>query len=132
MIVAISIDKDFNNFDELKESLNSIAATPGFKGFMSLEHGLIAKFTNFSKLKVQTFPIAWGDLDGAVNIKPNKFGKNYNADAPLLAAKKVVEASTHIVSFGNGDFNINKLSKDNLEKLTIDKAVSSAHKRYKF
>jgi len=130
--VALSIDREFEDYAELRSTLEEVAKTEGFIKFVSLDHKMAAKFAASSKIGVEIIPIIWDATEGSKNLKPNKFGKMYDADAPLDAAKKVVASSTHILELGRGDFNISRLSKDILETIEVDKSTSDTSKRYKF
>jgi len=128
MIVLISIDREFDNQEELQLTLDEIKKDPNFVKFISVDHKAV-----LGHKLVEITPIAWGDLDDDEQfIKKNKFGKKYNSRAPELAAKKVVALATHIVEFGKGDYNINKLAKGVLTPVKINKQVTSSAKRYKF
>lgn len=134
MMVSISLDKKFNCYKEFSATLDEIALDPKFQGFVSLEHPLASQYFDKGKHKnkLKVYGINWADINGSDNIKTNRFGKQYNADAPLIAAKSLVASSTHIIEFGKGDYNINKLAKGVLEPVKIDKKVIGLEKRYKF
>ena len=134
MIVAISIDREFDNYTEFYTSLIDIASTTGFREFCGLDSVLLSRFATESKKPVQSFKIDWGVSKSTPEefIKMNKNNKPYNSQGPAEAAKKVVVYATHVVEFGKGDFNINKLAKNNLQTVRADAKVTSAAKRYKF
>jgi hypothetical protein len=134
MIVAISIDREFDNYTEFYTSLIDIASTAGFKEFCGLDSPILSRFITEAKKPTQTFSIDWGVSKSTPQefVKLNKNNKPYNSQAPFDAAKKVVAYATHVVEFGKGDFNINKLAKNNLHVVRADAKVSAAAKRYKF
>ena len=134
MIIAISLDREFDNYNELYTSLVDLANNSKFREFCGLECPILTRFLTESKKPTQLFKIDWGVTPSTPKefIKLNKGNKPYNSQAPTLAAKKVVSYATHIVEFGKGDYNISKLGKDSLEIIRPDKKTVAATKRYKF
>lgn len=129
MIIAISLDKEFDNYSEFHGALSSLAANPNFKEFCGLESTLLSRFKSDAHKPIQIFKINWGVDKNTPkdNIKMNKANKPYDSAAPLNAAKRVVEYATHIVEFGKGDYNINKLA-----RVSPDKKVIALNKKYNF
>ena len=134
MIIAVSIDREFDNYTELYTSLIDLSSNSKFREFCGLESPILERFQKESKKPTQLFKIDWG-VDKSTPkefVKLNKVNKPYNSQAPALAAKKVVSYATHIVEFGKGDYNISKLGKESLETIRPDKKTVAATKRYKF
>lgn len=123
MKLAVSIDKNYSNYAELKETLGKI----DFTELVGIPHPLLENFHKETNAPLQTFEIKWNEISDATNIKESTSGKKYNADAPFRAASKVVDYATHLIIFGHGDYNVNKLGQECLEQIErIQK------KRYKF
>lgn len=123
MKLAVSIDKNYSNYKELYETLSKIE----FTELVGISHPLLETYRKETNAPIQTFDIKWNEIEDAANIKESAFGKKYNADAPLKAASKVVEYATHLIIFGHGDYNVNKLGQEALEQI-----VRESKKRYKF
>ena len=123
MKLAVSIDKNYSNYQELAETLNKIE----FTELVGISHPLLETYRKETNAPIQTFDIKWNEMDDATNIKESAFGKKYNADAPLQAATKVVQYATHLIVFGHGDYNVNKLGQESLEQI-----IRETKKRYKF
>ena len=96
MIVAISIDREFDNYTEFYTSLVDISTASGFKEFCGLESPILSRFITEAKKPVQTFKIDWGVSKSTPQefVKMNKNNKPYNSQAPFDAAKKVVAYAT--------------------------------------
>lgn len=131
--VAISIDREYDNYGELRLALEIIAKSEGFTEFCSLESDIIKRYRDDTGRPVQLFKIDWKVYDNTPKdlIKNNKLGKPYNSGAPAIAAKKLVDYATDIIIFGKGDYNINKMGKSLKEILLTKKAIADS-KRYKF
>ena len=133
MIVIVSIDKEFDNYTELASCLNQIASSENFREFSSLDHPLLQRYLKEFNKPIQFFKIEWGNIKGAPNVKTNKFGKPYDADAPIAAAKKILDYSSHCVEFGKGNYNISQCLKDkDITMINLPKEVKNANKRYRF
>lgn len=134
MIIAVSLDREFDNYTELYTSLLDLSSNSKFREFCGLESALLSRFQLESKKPTQLFKIDWGVSPSTPKefIKLNKGNKPYNSQAPALAAKKLVTYATHMVEFGKGDYNISKLGKESLEIIRPDKKTVAATKRYKF
>lgn len=128
MRLAISISSEFNDYTLFSDILNSIE----FDEIVCLKHPIIEQYKKEYNKAVQTFDIKWDEIDGAQNIKQNRFGKMYNADAPDLAAQKVTEYATHVITFGNGDYGINRWAKTKNLTTVAGPPRPKALKRYKF
>ena len=128
MRLAVSLPGDFSDYELLCTVLNNIE----FDEIVTIKNPLIEQYKKEFNRAIQTFDIKWDDINGATNIKQSKFGKMYNADAPEVAAQKVVDYSTHIVEFDNGDFNINKLAKKKGLTQVQGPPKQKIVKRYKF
>lgn len=124
MKLAVSIDKNFSNYKELRETLSKIP----FTELVGFSHPLLETFSKEENKPLQKFDIDWNNIEGAANVKQSAYGKKYNADAPAEAANKVVKYATHLIIFGHGDYNITKLGQSaGLEEVAVEKK-----KRYKF
>ena len=134
MIIAISLDREFDNYSEFFGVLTSLAAEKDFKEFCGVESSILTRFKQETRKPVQSFKINWGVSKDTPkdNIKMNKAGKPYDSAGPLNAAKKVVDYATHVVEFGKGDYTINKLGKDKLIRVSPDKKVVAINKKYNF
>ena len=124
MILGISIGRGFDNISEIYKVLDSIKPTE----VCTLTNDKIKHYCKDRGICFQEIKIEWGNIVGATNIKTNKFGKPFNADAPSEAAKKLVEYVDNIVEFGGGDYSISKLGKSKLLK----KESISTEKKFKF
>ena len=133
MIVAISLDKSFDDYNELSKYLNDVSKNTEFREFCAVPHKLIERYQQEFKKPIQYFKIDWGNMVGATNIKKNAYGKPFNGDAPAVAERDVVEYSTHYIEFGKGDYNINQLAKSKkLQLIAPTHEVASTTKRYQF
>lgn len=131
MRLAISLDQKFSNYGKLCEILNSVE----FDELVSLTNKDVERYGKEFNKPIQFFKIDWGNIIGATNIKENKFGKPYNADAPLDAAHQVIGYADAYIQLGDGDHNINKLAKvAKLKEIKTTAIESKAQptKRYKF
>lgn len=108
MIVAISIDREFKDYKEFERVLRKIEKMEDFSEFVAVNNDLLKKYVGQFTPPVQYFQIEWNNVEGKQNIKTNKFDKPYNADAPMEAASKIAKYATHIVSFGRGDYCLNR------------------------
>lgn len=124
MIVGISIGRGFDNISEIYKVLDSIKPTE----ICALKNDKIKHYCKDRGICFQEIGIDWGNIVGATNIKINKFGKPFNADAPAEAAQKLVDYVDSIVEFGGGDYSISKLGKSKLLK----KESISTEKKFKF
>lgn len=124
MIVGISIGRGFDNVSEIYKVLDSLKPTE----ICSIKNDKIKHYCKDRNISFEEIRIDWENIIGAKNIKTNKFGKPFNADAPAEAAKKLVDYVDHIVEFGGGDYSISKLGKSKLLK----KESISTEKKFKF
>ncbi len=131
MRLALSLQKTFSDYGKLCVLLNTCEE---FTELVSLNSELVARYAKEFNKSVQFFKIDWGNIIGATNVKENKFGKPYNADAPLDAAKQVVGYADAYIQLGDGDYNINKLAKAaKLKEIKTEvETKSQSNKRYKF
>lgn len=129
--LALSIGKNFSDYGKLSEILNM----QEFDELVSLTNKDVERYGKEFNKPIQFFKIDWGNIIGATNIKENKFGKPYNADAPLDAAHQVIGYADAYIQLGDGDHNINKLAKvAKLKeiKTTVVESKAQSTKRYKF
>ena len=134
MIVALSIDREFKDYKEFEKVLRKIEKMEEFSEFVAVNNDLLKSYVGQHTPPVQYFQIEWNNIEGKPNIKNNKFGKPYNADAPAETASKIAKYATHIVCFGRGDYCLNKAAQDRgLSKLdgVAPKSDKDSPKKYK-
>lgn len=133
-IVAVSLDYTFKDYKELSSILRSVEKDEDFSEFVGFNEPLLLQYKNEFRSPIQFFKIDWGNIIGAENIKENKYGKPYNADAPMIAAKQVAKYATHIVKIGKGNFSINKCASElKLPEIQIkSQNEPQKNKKYKF
>lgn len=122
MIIAVSIEKGFDDYSEISKLSSIPKSYLQFSEFAALKNPLLENFRKEFGYSIQYFEILWKDILGVPKslIKENKFGK-YNINAPALAAKNLVNYATHYVEFGRGDYNISQAIKEkpSLVKITL-------------
>jgi hypothetical protein len=127
MRIAISLPKGYDQYENMCVAINA----QQFDELVAIKNHLLERYKQEFNKPIQFFDIDWNNIVGSKNVKSNRFGKMYNADAPETAAKKVVDYATHIMEFAEGDYNINKLAKaKGLPFLQVEK--DKINKRYKF
>lgn len=131
MIIVISIDRDFSNYDFLKKYITFIKQNYDVKEFRAVTNNLLQQFNKRNSNLITLYTIDWGDLSCG-RITKNNYGKEYNADAPQITAQKVVDGASHFAVIGKGDYFINKLAKEDLEEVIIDMDNLDSKKIYKF
>ena len=112
MILGVSVGKGFDDYGAVYSQLSSI----DFTELCTVDNELVSRFAKESNSPCQVFSINWNDVRDAKNVKQNKWGKLYNADAPAEAAQKLVDYCDKIIEFAGGDYNISKLGKSKLLK----------------
>ncbi len=131
MIIVISIDRDFSNYDFLKKCISSIKQNYDVKEFRAITNNLLQQFNKKNSNLITLYNIDWNDLSCGT-VKQNNYGKQYNADAPQIAAQTVIDGASHFATIGKGDYFINKLAKEDLEEVIIDIENLDSKKIYKF
>lgn len=129
-VIAISVGKDFKNSDEIKEILFNLE----YDRLISLRSKIFEDLRLNWGIVVEQIDIDWKDTTGSTNIKTGPYGP-FNADAPYFAAKKVVAEATSFIKVGGGDYNINKLAKQNdliLIEIEEEETSHASSKQYKF
>lgn len=139
MIVLISIDRSYDNYTEFSNILQEIEKRDQFKEFCCVKNELVERYRSEYHSPVNIININWSDfssISSKADIKQNKSGKNYNALAPMIAAKNACKYSTHYVEFGKGDYSISQLVKNggefDLTKIESSKKNLTESKKYNF
>lgn len=135
-IVALSVEYDYKNYKDFSSILQKAEKLDDFSEFAGFQEKLLSDYKNEYRSPIQFFKIDWGNIIGSKNIKENKFGKPYNADAPLDAAKQIVKYATHVLKIGKGNYHINKLAEEKgLPEIKIEQSLKQEEKKskkYKF
>lgn len=138
MIIAVSIEKGFDDYSEISKLSNIPKTYLQFSEFAGFKHPLLETFRKEFGYSIQYFEINWKDILGVPKslIKENKFGK-YNINAPAVAAKNLIDYATHYIEFGRGDYNISQAIKGKPDIIKISFTDSKetdkkGQKRYNF
>jgi len=133
MIVAVSIDRDFDDYAKFSDTLQNIESSNTAVEFCSIgKPELLLRYKEEFGSNVNVFEIFWKVNSETLkkDIKQGKFGP-YDSGAPLAAARRVAGYCTHFINFGNGDYNISRECL-NLERPEITFSSQETSKRYKF
>lgn len=104
MKLAIIGSRDFNDYQLMKREVLKcfkihelkVIVSGGARGADSLAEQFAEEFG----LKTQIFPADWNDLSHLdANIRVNKWGKKYDANAGFRRNKDIVRASDAVIAF---------------------------------
>ena len=115
MKIAISMYSKTSDYGKLYDAMNGIKASEIF----AVKHDLIKHYGKEFNIPINEYPILWGEVYGIPeeDIGVNKWGKEYDKNAPRKAMEKVIENAEAYVVVGKGDSIMNELAQKSGLKL---------------